>query len=209
MEHQSSAPGPEVGWGVGLVGFIASALAGWFLDAGVGFVLVLLIFWGGIGALFAFLVERSTIEEHDRVDELQNTRLGTLARAPGPVAGPSVRASREDEQRRTTERESSSVRASREDGDHRPTERDTGSPDTRVAPPAVDRPAVTATQVVPSPRAYREADETQRAPRPDGPRAGRRPTAEEAARIAARREQGPVPSRDAAPAGSRPDRRTN
>jgi hypothetical protein len=85
MEHQSTAPGPEVGWGIGLVGLGASALIGWIMDAGVGFLVFLLVFWGAVGTLFAFLVDRSTIEEHDRVDELQNTRLDKLAVPPRPA----------------------------------------------------------------------------------------------------------------------------
>ncbi|WP_026912374.1 hypothetical protein [Patulibacter minatonensis] len=88
MQHQSAAPGPEVGWGIGLVGLLASALIGWFMDAGVGFLLFLLLFWGGVGTLFAFLVDRSTVEEHDRVEELQNTKLGTLAIPAPPVRAP-------------------------------------------------------------------------------------------------------------------------
>ncbi|CAB4941847.1 unannotated protein [freshwater metagenome] len=91
MQHPSTAPGPEIGWGIGLIGLLASAMIGWLMDVGVGFLLLLLIFWGAVGTLFAFLVERSTIEEHDRVDELQNTRLdklGTLAPpAPEPKPG--------------------------------------------------------------------------------------------------------------------------
>ncbi|MDO9410586.1 hypothetical protein [Patulibacter sp.] len=79
MQRDTSSPGPEIGWAFGAAGFVVSALAGLVLDAGLGFVLLLAVLWAGLGALFAFLVERSTVEEHDRLDELRNTRLATLA----------------------------------------------------------------------------------------------------------------------------------
>jgi hypothetical protein len=85
MDRQSAPPGPEIGWAFGGLGFVVTVAVGWLLSAGIGFVLFAMVFWGGVGALFAFLVERSTIEEHDRVDELQNTRLATLAPASGPL----------------------------------------------------------------------------------------------------------------------------
>lgn len=78
MDRQSAPPGPEIGWAFGGLGFVVTIVVGSLVDAGVGFVLLSLVLWGALGALFAFLVERSTIEEHDRVAELQNTRLATL-----------------------------------------------------------------------------------------------------------------------------------
>lgn len=78
MERQSSTPGPGIGWAFGAAGFLATVLVGRLLSAGTGFVLFMVVFWIGLGALFAFLVERSTIEEQDRAEELHNTRLATL-----------------------------------------------------------------------------------------------------------------------------------
>lgn len=111
MDRQSAAPGPEIGWAFGGLGFVVTVLVGSFVGAGIGFVALSLVLWIGLGALFAFLVERSAIEEHDRHDELQNTRLATLqpvrdvvvrdARpvdAPESIDGP--RAAREDAERR-------------------------------------------------------------------------------------------------------------
>lgn len=86
MDRQSAPPGPEIGWAFGGVGFVATAFVGWLMGSGLGFVLFAVLFWGALGALFAFLVERSTIEEHDRADELQNTRLATLQPAAVPTA---------------------------------------------------------------------------------------------------------------------------
>lgn len=100
MDRQSEPPGPEIGWAFGGIGFVATVVAGWLMDSGVGFGLFALIFWFGIGSLFAFLVERSAVEELDRVDELQNTRLATLAPAAGTVGLP-ARPERQDEERRS------------------------------------------------------------------------------------------------------------
>lgn len=78
MDRQSAPPGPEIGWAFGGLGFVVTVLVGSFVGAGIGFVVLSLVLWVALGSLFAFLVERSAIEEHDRADELQNTRLATL-----------------------------------------------------------------------------------------------------------------------------------
>jgi len=105
MERQSSTPGPGIGWAFGAAGFLATVLVGRLLSAGTGFVLFMVVFWVGLGALFAFLVERSTIEEQDRAEELHNTRLATLDPVRQPARAAAAAAEPAGDPRSAEERE--------------------------------------------------------------------------------------------------------
>ena len=123
MERETTTPGQAIGWAFGLVGFVVSVLVGRLIDAGVGYVLFMVVLWAGLGALFAFLVERSAVEEHDRAEELRHTRLATLAPAPEPGREretPEDRRARREAARRAAD-ELAAAQARRADGtDPRP-----------------------------------------------------------------------------------------
>jgi hypothetical protein len=135
---ESPAPARGIGWAFGVGGFVVTMLVGRYLDAGLGFVLVMAVFWTGVGRLFSTLVARSTTEEIERVRELRHVRLATLQAPPETPRPPRER---RPTAHRTEDAPTASRRASdgAPDADARTTRPDGPTADRRSGPAGRDR----------------------------------------------------------------------